>query len=128
VQFEDLIERGTPRAGGAARDPEPAAREEPRASDVRTVGAPSRGLLVLGGLGGVALTIAAVVVFLRGRDAVLASDARLVARHPVDASIPPRESAPDASHALAPDAAPLASDASVVLDAGVPREVVRDAP
>ena len=38
-------------------------------------GAPSRGLLILVGLGAVVLAIASVVMFLRGREAVLAPDA-----------------------------------------------------
>ncbi len=65
-------------------------------------GAPSRSLLVLAGLGAIVLAIASIVVFLRGREAVLAPDAA------------PKEDAP---FYMLPDAAP---DAVIAADAAPP--------
>ena len=119
----------------SVRDPEPT-----------TGGAPSRGLLILAGLGAVALAIASIVVFLRGREAVLAPDAAPKLDAPfymlADAAPEPTDTAPatgdavttppsDAPPLTTADAAPHPSDAASGRDADVlaPRDAApaRDA-
>ena len=77
----------------SVRDPEPT-----------TGGAPSRGLLILAGLGALALAIASIVVFLRGREAVLAPDAAPKLDAPfymlADAAPEPTDAAPTTGDAV----------------------------
>jgi len=88
--------------------------ERPERPPLRIDQAPSRGLLVLVGIGGLALTGAAIYTFYDGRDAVLKG------RH--DAGIPDAleiaRDAPDVDAAV-PDAV-IAEDAAIMLDAGRP--------
>lgn len=88
---------------------------------------PSRGLLVLAGLGALGLSVASVVVFLRGRDAVLDRDAASDAAPAVLA----RDAAPDAgdpAQAGEPgDAGVLAAPTDARLP-GPPRDAAPRAP
>ncbi len=94
-------------------------------------GTPSRSLLILAGLGAVVLAIASVVVFLRGREAVIAPDAAPKEDAPFYMLA---DAAPDgaADAPLSADAMLATSDAAVSRDAGVlaPRDAdvpLRDA-
>jgi len=125
-----------------------------RDAEPTTGGAPSRGLLIVAGLGAVALAIASIVVFLRGRDAVLAPDAAPKLDAPfymlADAAPEPTDAAPttgdsvttspgdapsttpaDAVVATSRDAAPARTDAASARDADIlaPRDAApaRDA-
>jgi len=82
-------------------------------------GAPSRNLLILVGIGGVALAIAAVFVFMRGRDAVLAPDAAPKLDAPFYMIDAPNA---DAAPASIVDAAPLVSDTPLIVVDAAPAD------
>jgi len=103
-------------------------------------GAPSRSILILAGLGAIALAIASIIVFMRGREAVLAPDAApkedapfyMLADAGTAPDAPAVDAAPPIDAATEPDAVAAAvADAAPVRDAGVlaPRDAVpaRDA-
>ena len=117
TRHPDAARSETPRPAPDPAGPEATLRLPPRirprpgregdlapAAAQRGAGPRSRGLLVVAGLGAVGLAIAAVVVFVRGRDAVLARDV----------------AAPRDARALevAVDAVPSTATAHVPVDAG----------
>jgi serine/threonine-protein kinase len=92
---------------------------------------PSRATLILVGGGAIALAIAAIVVFYRGRDQVLHSDARVVPplladAAPPDAAAPP-DTAPPIDAAPPPDAVQADGPARTRIDAPPARPSI-DAP
>jgi hypothetical protein len=126
VELEGMLSRATPLFPIDAIEDEPAEPEKPAeetAADRRGMVAPplalpgreppSRAVLIVFGLGGLALCAAAIYVFYQGRSQVLRADAAIDA--PIDA-------APDATLDAAPPDAPPADaalDAAVRVDAAV---------
>jgi hypothetical protein len=136
VELKDMLERATPLFPLTAIDDSAPAETDgpppPRPLRVPGQVAPSGAALVIAGIGGLGLAVAAVVVFLRGKGAVLRpdapprSDARLVASQPEAAVETPdaiAEATPDAEPVDAPptpiDAAPHRADARAPIDAAV---------
>jgi hypothetical protein len=120
VELEELLERGASTAPGSATEPSPAPAGAPHPGEppatvsdppaIQLPGrvAPSRGALVVAGLGALGLSVAAVYVFYQGRAAALRPDAGSphASLQGLDDAAPPGDTAPPGDGAPADSAQP----------------------